>query len=97
MDRDVPAYIGINRIATELRYRPYNLLKIIEKWSNDPELPCPAPDAVFLREDGPVMLWFPERIPEWTEWNHQRIETAARRAKHSRRPGRPPKLGTQPK
>lgn len=93
LDPDLPTYIGTSHIARELRYRPFNLITAIRKWADDPELPPPAPDALLYREDGIAMLWRKERLPEWQEWNRQRLKTAKERPTR----GRPPQFGNQPK
>jgi hypothetical protein len=93
---ELPTYIGTSHLARELRYRNYNLITIIRKWANDPELPCPAPDAHLYREDDIAMLWRKDRLPEWHEWNRQRINLTRERAEAGTFQGRLPKLGNQP-
>jgi hypothetical protein len=92
----LPTYIGTTHLARELRYRNYNLTVMIRKWANDPKLPCPAPDAYLYRENDTTMLWLKDRLPEWHEWNRQRINLTRARAHAGLAQGRPPKLGNQP-
>jgi hypothetical protein len=97
----LPTYIGITHLAKHLHYRPYNVLQIIRKWCEDPEIPCPAPDALIVRADSTDMLWLKERLTEWEAWNSQRIAVSKMRAEEQRklgkRTGRLPGPGQQPK
>lgn len=100
-DHEIPIYVGTSHLAKHLRYRQYNIVTMLKTWADDPEIPCPAPDAYIIRADGTDRLWLKERLPEWEAWNLERIAVSRRRAEELRklgkRTGRLPGPGKQPK
>jgi hypothetical protein len=85
-----PIYMTSSELSRSLGYVPHMVTYFVKHWANDPELPCPAPDAYSLVKDGYVNpLWYAHRVPEWQEWDQKRKVVGRRRQREGGQRGKP--------
>lgn len=73
MTTTTPIFITMSEIARELGYTNNNFSYILKTHHDDPNDPCPAPDAHYKVHGGYLSpLWLPTRIPQWKAWDQRR-------------------------
>lgn len=83
-------YLTLSEIARELGHRANSFPSLTKHWENDPDNPCPTPDAYSTAKDGYLnKLWLPDRLAEWHAWDHQRIALSRRRQRAGGRKSKP--------
>lgn len=85
-----PIYMTSSELSRSLDYVPHMVTYFLRHWGNDPELPCPTPDAYSIVKDDYVNpLWLRERLPEWQEWDRRRKPLGIERRRQGGTRGKP--------
>jgi hypothetical protein len=89
-DPTKPTYLTSSELSRTLGYVPHMVTYFLNQWANDPDLPCPPPDAYSLVKGGYVNpLWLHSRIPEWKQWNKERKVLGRQRQREAGKRGYP--------